>query len=262
MPSINYIAPASVSLNPTYVAYGSYSGITGQSNCTYDGSGHLAIGKTFNNFGGYGNAIDLNGGITQQRNSDAANLYNLTCFSSGGNLLTSIYTAANADYLYLTNYQSGYGIQFNFQDTTGHSCYSYLDYRGFLIHAYGTENTYLSAITGTGSLGRILATPDLVYIQSLTAGSSYGPMLIGASTIEINCPTTFDSTVSATSYHIPTTSSYGTLSDNGVGRNEMGFNYPPNGAALFAPLAGWGNGSEIQIFGDGHPNYPGSLYIN
>jgi len=63
-------------------------------------AGNTSIGKTFSNHGGYGNVLDLAGGITIQRASDTSYTYLMAGFTSSGTIATSVYmspSSANND---------------------------------------------------------------------------------------------------------------------------------------------------------------------
>jgi hypothetical protein len=58
--------------------------------------GQIAIGKAYSNHGGYGNALDISGGISMTRPNDASYTYLLSAFSSGGSILGAAYITPSA----------------------------------------------------------------------------------------------------------------------------------------------------------------------
>jgi hypothetical protein len=177
MPSINYIpsgsSGASVVLTPTYVGYGSSgSGITGQSNFNYDNAGHLGIGKTYTDHGGYGNTLDMAGGIAIQRTSDASNTYLLAAFTSGGTLIGSVYMDMNAGSMEINNNQNGQGFQFNSPNVAGTVTQAALNYNGLIITAAGSDYCQVKVEDGGGDVTRIMSNGGVGYVEALTTGGS------------------------------------------------------------------------------------------
>ncbi|MGN6196505.1 MAG: glycosyl hydrolase family 28-related protein [Ginsengibacter sp.] len=65
-------------------------------------SGTVSMGKTFNSYGGYGNVLDLSGGITMKRTREASYLYLSAGFDTANNIIGSVAIFGNEHNLRLT----------------------------------------------------------------------------------------------------------------------------------------------------------------
>jgi len=75
----------------------------------------IGIGKSFSSHGGYGNLLDIEGGIAMQRSNDAGNTYFLSAFNTGGGLL-GYFMIDSGDNVRIVNAQQDEDIEFRFND--------------------------------------------------------------------------------------------------------------------------------------------------
>lgn len=150
--------------------------------------GNLSIGKTYNAYGGYANALDLEGGITIHRPSDALNTYLLAAFNVANSIKTSV-KLDNADNVVFTNNTSGKYIAF-YTDVSnlalvlsggkvgiGKIPIVPLDIVGNVAttgtvtstqYKLSALNTAPASATATGTLGEIRVVADYIYVCTAT----------------------------------------------------------------------------------------------